>query len=409
MTRLNAESLAWREKARDVAERVVRPLAKKYDELQEYPWEIKEAIAEAGLFGVWIPETYGGQGKQESNVLNLCLVVEELSKACGGVGVLFAVNALGSFPILVAGTEEQKKTYLPPIARGEKLIAFCLSEKGSGSDAGSLRVRAIEEGGGWTIHGEKKWTTNGGAADLYTVFAVTDPESRSRRISAFIVEKTDPGFSIGKVEDKMGIRCVPVVETVFDGVKVGPERLLGGKTGLGFKHSMMTLDRARPGVAAQAMGLAQGALDLAIRYTNKRRQFGQAIASFQMVQKMLADMATRTEAARQLVYAAASAIDAGDAEITKLSAMCKCFATDTAMQVTTDAVQLFGGYGYMKDYPIEKYMRDAKITQIYEGTNQIQRLVIARSVQKEASGLDHLDAFIPEEHQRVYGEESTPA
>jgi butyryl-CoA dehydrogenase len=293
---------------------------------------------------------------------------------------MFAVNALGSFPILVGGTEEQKKHWMPKIASGEKLIAFCLSEKFAGSDAASLRTPARLDGDNYVINGEKKWTTNGGSADLYTVFCVTDANSRSKRTSAFLVEKTMPGFSIGKVEDKMGIRCVPVVETVFKDVRVPRANLLGGEPGHGFKHAMQTLDFARPGVAAQAVGLAQGALDYATVYATKRRQFGQTISSFQMIQKLLADMATRTEAARQLVYAAARALDAGESNTTKLAAQAKLFATDTAMWVTTQAVQIFGGYGYMCDYPIEKYMRDAKITQIYEGTNQIQRVVMSRAL-----------------------------
>ncbi len=390
------ENRYWQGKAREVAEDVVRPLAAKYDALQEYPWEIKDAIAAAGLLKVWIPKEYGGAG---GGSLNLCIVVEELSRACGGVGVMFAVNALGSFPILVGGTEEQKKKWLPMIAAGEKLIAFCLSEKFAGSDAGNLRTPAVEDGDHYVINGEKKWTTNGGAADLYTVFVVTDPGSRSRRISALLVEKGTPGFSIGKVEDKMGIRCVPVVEAVFKDCRVPRANLLGGQPGYGFKHSMMTLDLARPGVAAQAVGLAQGALDYATVYATRRRQFGQTIASFQMVQKLLADMATRTEAARQLVYAAARSIDAGEPNTTKIAAQAKLFATDTAMWVTTQAVQIFGGYGYMRDYPIEKYMRDAKITQIYEGTNQIQSMVVARNLIKEASQLSHLAAYIPTETQ----------
>ncbi len=264
-------------------------------------------------------------------------------------------------------------------------------------------MRGIPDGDDWRIHGEKKWTTNGGAADIYTVFAVTDPESKSRRISGFLVEKEDEGFSVGKVEDKMGIRCVPVVETKFDGVKVGNDRLLGGRPGYGFRHAMGTLDLARPGVAAQAMGLAQGAVELSLRYTMRRKQFGKPVSAFQMVQKILADMGMKTEAARQLIYAAASAVDTKDTEnINRLSAMSKCFATDVAMDVTTDAVQLFGGYGYMRDYPIEKYMRDAKITQIYEGTNQVQRLVIARNLLKEAEKYAYLDGYIPEEEQEVY-------
>jgi alkylation response protein AidB-like acyl-CoA dehydrogenase len=394
-----SENTEWRAKAREVAEKVVRPLARKYDELQQYPWEIKDALAKNDLLKVWIPKEYGGAG---GGVMNLCIVIEELSRACPGVGVLFAVNALGSFPIIIGGTEDQKRKYLPRIASGETLIAFCLSEKTAGSDAGSLKVRAVPDGDGWRIFGEKKWTTNGGAANLYSVFAVTDKEKGSRGMSAFLVEKGDPGFTIGKVEDKMGIRCVPVVETVFDGVRVGPERLLGGKTGHGFKHAMQTLDKARPGVASQGIGCAQGALEYAMRYTARRSQFGQTINGFQMVQQMLADMAMKTEAARYLVYASARAIDAGETGTTKMAAMAKCFATDVAMEVTTNAVQLFGGYGYMKDYPIEKYMRDAKITQIYEGTNQVQRMVVARNLINETADLAFLDAFIPVETQNVF-------
>ncbi len=387
-----AENLHWRDKARDIADRIVRPLAAKYDREQEYPWEIRDALAEAGLFGVWIPKEFGGHG---GGVMDLCLVVEELSRACGGVGVLFAVNALGSFPILLAGTDEQKAAYLPSIANGEKLIAFGLSERPAGSDASGLLTNAVEDGDHWVLNGSKKWTTNGGAADIYSIFAVTDPASKSRRISAIIVEKGDPGFEIGRKEDKMGIRCVPVVELHFDNCRVPKNRLLGGRAGLGFKHAMMTLDRARPGVAAQAMGLAAGALELATVYATQRKQFGAPISSFQMIQQLLADMASNVEAGRQLVYAAARACDAGAPELTKMAAMSKLFATDMAMRVTTDAVQVFGGYGFMKDYPIEKFMRDAKITQIYEGTNQVQRLVIARNLIKEAGRLDHLAAFIP--------------
>jgi alkylation response protein AidB-like acyl-CoA dehydrogenase len=387
----------WRDKARAVAEEVVRPLAAKYDEAEEYPWEIKEALADAGLMGVWIPEKYDGAG---GTILDLCIVVEELSRACGGVGVLYCVNALGSFPILVAGTDEQKERYLPGIARGERLIAFCLSEKFAGSDAGAMRTPAVEDGDHYVITGEKKWTTNGGAAHLYTVFAVTDPTSKSRRVSAFIVDREMAGFSIGKVEKKMGIRCVPVVETVFDGVRVPRSALLGGTPGMGFRHAMATLDKARPGVAAQAVGLAQGALDYALVYATRRRQFGQSIAGFQMIQGMLADMAARVEAARSLVHTAAMALDANDPAANKLAAACKYFATETAMDVTTRAVQIFGGYGYMRDYPIEKYMRDAKITQIYEGTNQIQQVVIARNLVKGVGELKHLERYLPREVQR---------
>jgi alkylation response protein AidB-like acyl-CoA dehydrogenase len=327
--------------------------------------------------------------------LDLCVVVEELSKACGGVGVMYAVNALGSFPIILAGTEEQKQKYLPPLAAGEKLIAFGLSEKSAGSDAAGMKCEAKLDGDAYVLNGHKKWNTNGGVADIYSVFAVTDPSSRSRRISALVVEKGMEGFTIGKVEDKMGIRCVPVVELEFDNVRVPVENVLGGKPGLGFKHAMMTLDHARPGVAAQAVGLAQGALDLALVYTMQREQFGQSIASFQMIQGRLADMSSRVAASREIVRAAARALDEKLPGTNLMAAQAKLFATNTAMWVTTEAVQLFGGYGYMRDYPVEKYMRDAKITQIYEGTNEVQRIVIARNLMKGASALSHLEDYMP--------------
>jgi len=374
----------YQQRARHVAETAVRPVAAELDRTGDYPWSVVAALREAGLMGLWIPEQYGGGG---AGVLDLCVVVEELSRACGGVGVAYAVNALGSFPILLGGTEEQKRRWLPPIASGEKLVAFGLSEKASGSDAGSLRTRAARDGELWRIDGEKKWNTNGGAASIYTVFASTSPERGSRGISAFVVEKGTPGFEIGKREDLMGIRCVPVHELHFRGCRVPPENLLGGVEGRGFGNAMNTLDRARPGVAAQALGLAQGALEWAMRYTSERQQFGQSVMSFQSTQFRLADMAIEIEAARQLVYAAARFLDEGHPGASKYAAMCKVFASDVAMRTTTEAVQMFGGYGYCKDYPVEKFMRDAKITQIYEGANQIQRLVIGRALTKEATGL----------------------
>jgi alkylation response protein AidB-like acyl-CoA dehydrogenase len=401
---LSEQNLMWRERAREVAEKYVRPNAAKYDKAQEYPWDIKEAIAKAGLLGVWIPKEYGGAG---GGVLDLCICVEELSRACGGVGVLYAVNALGTFPLLVGGTEEQKHRWLTPIAKGEKLISFGLSEKFAGSDAASLRAAAVKQGDHYVLNGEKKWNTNGGAADIYTVFCVTDPTSKSRRTSALMLEKGMPGFRIGKVEDKMGIRCVPVVEIHFDNCRVPAKNLLSETPGMGFKHAMATLDKARPGVAAQAVGLAQGALEYAMVYAGHREQFGAPISSFQMIQAMLADMATKVEAARNLVYVAAMAVDNGAPNVSKLSAMCKLFATDVAMEVTTNAVQIFGGYGYMRDYPIEKYMRDAKITQIYEGTNQVQRMVVARSLVKEALSLKFLLDYIPKEIQRGVNDPET--
>jgi alkylation response protein AidB-like acyl-CoA dehydrogenase len=376
------QQIELKHRARELAETVMRPVAAKYDLEQTYPWEVQQAIRDAGLSGVWIPKEYGGMG---GGVLDLCIVVEEFSRACGGMGVGFAVNALGSFPIIVGGTDAQKERWLPGIAAGEKLIAFGLSEKEAGSDAGSMTTRAERDGDHYVLNGEKKWNTGGAVASYNTIFAVTEPGRGARGVSAFVVDKDTPGYRVGKHEDKMGIRCVPVVEIHLENCRVPAENLLGGDEGRGFKHAMVTLDRARPGVASQAVGLAQGALDLAMQYTHERQQFGQSVSSFQGIQWMLADMATQIEAARALVHYAARTIDSGHKQITKLSAMCKLMATDTAMRVTTDAVQLFGGYGYCKDYPIEKYMRDAKITQIYEGTNQIQRLVIARSLMREAA------------------------
>ena len=387
--------------AREIADKYVRPSAAKYDKAQEYNHEAAKAVAEAGLFKTFIPKEYGGHG---AGVLALARVTEELARADSGFGVAFAVNALGSFPIILGGTEEQKQEWLPKIAAGEKFVAFCLSEKFAGSDAQGLSVTAVEDGDDYVICGEKKWTTNGGVADLYSVFCVTDPSSKSRRISAIVVEKGTPGFEVKKVEDKMGIRCVPVVETHFDNVRVPKSNLIGGRPGMGFKHAMMTLDYARPGVAAQAMGAAQGALDLANVYANRRKQFGAPISSHQMVQHMLADMAIQTTAARWLVYSAAAQIDTQGPgpEASKVAAMAKCYASDVAVKVATDAVQVFGGYGFMEDYPIAKFFRDAKILQIYEGTNQVQRLVIARHLIRDAAELAHLGEYIPTEAQLTY-------
>ncbi len=385
---LTARNIEYIERAREVAETAIRPVAAKYDREQTYPWEVQKAIKRAGLSGVWIPEEYGGEG---GGVLDLCLVVEQFARACGGTGVAYAVNALGSFPILLGGTDEQKTRWLPGIAAGDSLISFGLSEIDAGSDAASMQTRAERDGDHYVLNGLKKWNTGGAVASLNTIFAVTEPGRGARGVSGIVVEAGTEGYRVGKHEDKMGIRCVPVVEIHLENCRVPAANLLGGKEGLGFKHAMMTLDRARPGVAAQALGLAQGAFELAVEYTGQRKQFGQSISAFQGIQWMLADMATEIEAARQLVYTAARAADVGASGLSKLSAMCKLKATDVAMKVTTDAVQLFGGYGYVKDYPIEKYMRDAKITQIYEGTNQIQRLVIARSLLREAASASRKD------------------
>jgi alkylation response protein AidB-like acyl-CoA dehydrogenase len=401
---LSPKNLEYQDRAREVAEKFVRPRAAELDRSGEYGWDILEALKSYRLTGIWIPEEYGGQG---AGVLDICLVVEQLSRACGGIGVAYAVNALGSFPIVLGGTPEQKQRYLPPIAAGTELIAFGLSEKASGSDAGSLRTTAIRDGSDFILNGHKKWNTNGAVASTFTVYALTDPGKGMRGISAFIVEKGTPGFSVGKREDTMGIRTVPVNELDFVDCRVPESQVVGGKEGGGFRNAMMTLDRARPGVAAQALGLAQGALEWALRYTSERRQFGQTVMSHQAIQFMLADMATQIEAARQLVYTSARAIDAGVKNINKIAAMAKVFATDTAMKVTTDAVQLFGGYGYCRDYPIEKYMRDAKITQIYEGTNQVQRLVIGRALTRELKELTgHLDVTV--EHFPDYTPAANP-
>jgi butyryl-CoA dehydrogenase len=401
---LSPKNLDYQDRAREVAEKYVRPRAAELDRSGEYGWDILEALKSYKLTGIWIPEEYGGQG---AGVLDICLVVEQLSRACGGIGVAYAVNALGSFPIVLGGTPEQKQKYLPPIAAGTELIAFGLSEKASGSDAGSLRTTAIRDGSSFVLNGHKKWNTNGAVASTFTVYALTDPAKGMRGISAFIVEKGTPGFTVGKREDTMGIRTVPVNELDFDDCRVPESQLVGGKEGGGFRNAMMTLDRARPGVAAQALGLAQGAFEWALRYASERRQFGQTVMSHQAIQFMLADMATQVEAARQLVYTSARAIDAGVKNINKIAAMAKVFATDTAMKVTTDAVQLFGGYGYCRDYPIEKYMRDAKITQIYEGTNQVQRLVIGRALTRELKELTgHLDVTV--EHFPDFTPGATP-
>jgi butyryl-CoA dehydrogenase len=382
---LTKENLDYRDRAREVADKYVRPIAAQLDREARYPWEIVEKLREYKLMGEWVPKEYGGG---DGGVLNLCLIVEELSRACGGVGVGYAVNALGSFPIILGGTEQQKQRWLPDIATGKRLISFGLSEPTAGSDAGSLKTRAEKQDGHYVLNGDKKWNTNGGAAELYTIFCVTNPDRGTRGISAIVAEKGMPGFEIGRKEDLMGIRCISVHNLHFRDCRIPESNLLGEKEGTGFALAMQTLDKARPGVAAQAVGLAQGALDLALEYARGREQFGQAIASFQGLQWMLADMATQVEAARQLVYYSARLIDSGAKNVSKVAAMAKVFATDTAMKVTTDAVQIFGGYGYCKDYPIEKYMRDAKITQIYEGTNQVQRMVIARNLIKESASME---------------------
>lgn len=378
---LTEEQEMIRDLVREIAQEKITPVAAELDEKGEFPWEIIRLFAASDLFGLFVPEEYGGLGK---GVLDMCVVVEEISKACAGVAVSYAASALGTYPILLYGSEEQKKRYLPAIAKGEKLTAFALTESDAGSDAGNIRTTAVRDGDDYILNGNKQWITNGGEAEIYTVIAITDRARGSRGASAFIVEKDTPGFGFGKKEDKMGIRCSATRELVFNDCRIPQENLIG-REGMGFLVAMKTLDKSRPGVAAQAVGIAQGALDDAIKYARERIQFGKPISSFQGIQFMLADMATQIEAARALLYAGARFIDSEAKDISKISSMTKLFASDVAMKVTTDAVQIFGGYGYMKDYPVEKRMRDAKITQIYEGTNQIQREVIALQLIKEAA------------------------
>ena len=366
--------------AAQVAREKIAPIAAELDESGEFPWEIVKTFAQADLFRVFIPTEYDGLG---GGMFEMCLVVEELSKACGGIALSYAASGLGTIPIILYGSEEQKKKYLPRLAAGEILAAFGLTESGAGSDAAGIKTTAKADGDCYIINGTKQWITNGGEASVYTVIALTDPARGVRGSSAILVDKGTPGFDFGKKENKMGIRASATRELVFQDCRV-PKTSLMAKEGMGFLVAMKTLDQSRPGVAAQALGIAQGALDKAVDYSRERHQFGKPISSFQGLQFMMADMATQVEAARALTYAVARAVDAGEKDVSRMSAMAKVFASDTAMKVTTDAVQIFGGYGYMKDYPVEKMMRDAKITQIYEGTNQIQREVIALGLIKES-------------------------
>lgn len=378
---LTEEQLMIQELVRKIALEKVKPMRAELDETGEFPWKLLKIFAEADLCGLYLPEQYGGFGGGE---MEFCIATEELSRICGGVGVTFAASALGATPILFFGTEEQKKKYLPDIASGTKLAAFALTEAEAGSDASAMKTRAVKEGNDYILNGTKQWITNGGEAETYSVIAMTNPEKGSRGATAFIVEKGTPGFSFGKKENKMGIRASATRELVFENCRIPQENILG-REGMGFIVALKTLDSTRPGIAAQAVGIAQGALDEAIEYARTRIQFGKPIITFQAIQHMLADMATQIEAARALVYSVAKTIDAGEKDYAKASAMAKLFASDMAMKVTTDAVQILGGYGYMKEYPVEKMMRDAKITQIYEGTNQIQRNVIASNLVKEAA------------------------
>jgi alkylation response protein AidB-like acyl-CoA dehydrogenase len=367
---------------RAFAEEVIGPRAADIDESDEFPWDIHAAFVEQGLLGVGYPEELGGAG---GGPVDVCILVEEISRVSAGASLIPLVNRLGAVPILIDGSDRQRREAVEGISSGAHQYSYCLTEPGSGSDAAAMRSRAVRDGDGWSISGTKRFITNAGVSDRYVYFAVTDPEgTKGKNITAFLLHGDAAGFSLGRSEHKMGIRGSPTREVILEGARVGPEAVIGEVDG-GFGTAMRTLDYSRPTVAAQALGIAQGALDYAVGYARERQQFGKPIAEFQGIQFMLADMAMAVEAARLLTYRAASMVQAGAPGVGYAAAVAKAFASDTAMRVTTDAVQVLGGYGYVKDYPVERMMRDAKITQIYEGTNQIQRLVIARNLLKGLS------------------------
>jgi alkylation response protein AidB-like acyl-CoA dehydrogenase len=373
---LTDEQRMIRDLARKVARERVAPHAARYDEAEAYPEDSMRAITEAGFYAIWVPEAYGGS---DMGCLALALVCEEIAYACASSGTQYLDQALGGLPILLYGSEAQKKKYLPGLASGEILSAFSLSEPGAGSDAAGLKTTAMRRGDHYVLNGSKQWCTNGDHADVITVFATVDPSKRARGVTAFLVEKGTPGFEVGKKERKMGIRASPTVALHFTDCAIPVGQRLGAE-GEGFKIAMATLDVTRPATGALAVGIAQAALDAAVGYAKERQQFGQPIAAFQGIQFMLADMAMQTHAARLMIHHAARQVDAGIRGNTYEASMAKCWAGDAAMQVTTDAVQVFGGYGYTREFPVERFMRDAKIMQIYEGTGQIQRLIIAKEL-----------------------------
>ncbi|MGC4838652.1 acyl-CoA dehydrogenase family protein [Micromonospora vinacea] len=374
--RLPDEHQAIREAVREVCAAKVAPHAAEADETGEFPKASYDALRAADFHAPHIPEEYGGAG---ADALATAIVIEEVARACASSSLIPAVNKLGTMPLLLSGSADLKSRYLTPVAAGDAMFSYCLSEPEAGSDAASMTTRAVRDGDHWVLNGVKRWITNAGVSEFYTVFAVTDPSARSRGISAFVVEKSDAGVSFGAPEKKLGIKGSPTREVYLDNVRIPVDRMIGAE-GTGFATAMKTLDHTRVTIAAQAVGIAQGALDYAKGYVAERRQFGKAVAEFQGIQFMLADMGMKLEAARQLTYAAAGKSERGDADLTYFGAAAKCFASDAAMEITTDAVQLLGGYGYTRDYPVERMMRDAKITQIYEGTNQVQRIVMARQL-----------------------------
>ncbi len=376
MFALNEEQLAVREAVRALCDAKVAPFAAEVDAEARYPREAAEALLAADFHAPHVPEEYGGAG---ADALATCIVIEEVARACMSSSLIPAVNKLGSLPVQISGSEDLKKKYLGKLASGEGGFAYCLSEPEAGSDAASLRTRAVRDGDFWVLNGVKRWITNAGEAEYYTVMASTDPEQKSKGISAFVVEKSDEGVSFGAKEKKLGIKGSPTREVYLDNVRIPADRMIGD-VGTGFETAMKTLDHTRVTIAAQAVGVAQGAVDYAVHYAKERKQFGKPIADNQGLQFMLADMGMKVEAARQITYAAAGRSERGDADLTFFGAAAKCFASDVAMQVTVDAVQVLGGYGFTSDYPVERMMRDAKITQIYEGTNQVQRIVLARQL-----------------------------
>ncbi|MEU7469290.1 acyl-CoA dehydrogenase [Streptomyces sp. NPDC044984] len=365
-----------RDAVRSLAEAKIAPYAAAVDEEARFPREALDALTANDLHAVHVPEEYGGAG---ADALATVIVIEEVARVCASSSLIPAVNKLGSLPVILSGSEALKKKYLAPLAKGDAMFSYCLSEPDAGSDAAGMKTRAVRDGDTWVLNGVKRWITNAGESEYYTVMAVTDPEKRSKGISAFVVEKSDEGVSFGAPEKKLGIKGSPTREVYLDDVRIPADRMIG-EEGTGFATAMRTLDHTRITIAAQALGIAQGALDYAKGYVKERKQFGKPIADFQGIQFMLADMAMKIEAARQLTYAAAAKSERGDSDLTFQGAAAKCFASDVAMEVTTDAVQLLGGYGYTRDYPVERMMRDAKITQIYEGTNQVQRIVMARNL-----------------------------
>lgn len=369
------EYISLRKSVRALAEEKIAPFAREVDEDARFPEEAAIALSANKLSAAHVPEEFGGEG---ADALAVVLIIEEIARVCGSSSLIPAVNKLGSLPLILAGNKDQKERWLRPLASG-KGFSYCLSESEAGSDASALKTKAVRSGDKWILSGSKKWISNAGESEFYTVLAVTNPEKGSKGISAFIVEKNDKGISFGAHEKKMGFRGSPTREVYFDQVELANDRMLGVE-GTGFALAMKTLDHTRITIAAQAIGLAQGAFDVANKYSHERKQFGKEIFDFQAIQFMLADMAMKIEAARQLTYAAAVKSENESSDLTFYSAACKCLASDTAMQVTTDAVQILGGYGYVSDYPVERMMRDAKLTQIYEGTNQVQRIIIARNL-----------------------------